>query len=621
MKKVWKGAAAAIAALSLGATGFIGASSAYADDSAEATAKIQMNKVDGQKEHTYNVWQIFTGTPVSSTEDVDNSNKLTDIKWGSNAKLPTKPAGVEDANWPESTYQVKVGAVVPDTVVQYIESLSALPQKERQAALKAFVNDAEGQTAYETVTEGADGVKVVPGYYLLEDTTTIDDGSNDAKGTYIVDVATQQQISPKRNTVESYKKIKDVADSTGNTTDWVDVADHDFGDTIDYKLTAVLPDNIADYTYYKINFVDTLSKGLTLDSNSATAKVWDVDPTSNGATPKKVTPLNEYNNPAQYSFSTDTTTGADAAEGSAYKDGTVAKWNFTDVLNAASPAYVGPTNEGQTAFARWITIEYTAKLNGNAVIGNPGNPNKFHVKYNTNPYSNQDGDLKKTEDDVNVDFTYEVDFDKVTKAHKVLAGAKFVLFKKFVSGEGEPQTVNYRPYKTQGTEKNQKVFSDTTAFTAEEIAAVADLVNMDSTKPIQDYEVEATQANGQYKAQFPGIDDGDYILVETTVPDGFNRMQNATFTIQATESVNNGTASTAATITNPINITFDKTQQNSATIDGNGNGTFTSLVENSKDANLPSTGGMGTVVLYTVGGLIVLIASVGLAVALRRRQA
>lgn len=98
-------------------------------------------------------------------------------------------------------------------------------------------------------------------------------------------------------------------------------------------------------------------------------------------------------------------------------------------------------------------------------------------------------------------------------------------------------------------------------------------------------------------------------------------MQNATFTIQSTESVNNGTASTAATITNPINITFDKTQQNSATIDGNGNGTFTSLVENSKDANLPSTGGMGTVVLYTVGGLIVLIASVGLAVALRRRQA
>lgn len=30
---------------------------------------------------------------------------------------------------------------------------------------------------------------------------------------------------------------------------------------------------------------------------------------------------------------------------------------------------------------------------------------------------------------------------------------------------------------------------------------------------------------------------------------------------------------------------------------------------------------MGTVVLYTVGGLIVLIAGVGLAVALRRRQA
>lgn len=48
---------------------------------------------------------------------------------------------------------------------------------------------------------------------------------------------------------------------------------------------------------------------------------------------------------------------------------------------------------------------------------------------------------------------------------------------------------------------------------------------------------------------------------------------------------------------------------------------MTGTILNNAGSELPSTGGMGTVVLYTVGGLIVLIAGVGLAVALRRRQA
>ncbi|MEE1324711.1 MAG: LPXTG cell wall anchor domain-containing protein [Bifidobacteriaceae bacterium] len=45
-------------------------------------------------------------------------------------------------------------------------------------------------------------------------------------------------------------------------------------------------------------------------------------------------------------------------------------------------------------------------------------------------------------------------------------------------------------------------------------------------------------------------------------------------------------------------------------------------VENTPTSStLPSTGGIGTTILYTVGGLIVLVAGVGLAIALRRRQA
>lgn len=44
-------------------------------------------------------------------------------------------------------------------------------------------------------------------------------------------------------------------------------------------------------------------------------------------------------------------------------------------------------------------------------------------------------------------------------------------------------------------------------------------------------------------------------------------------------------------------------------------------VVNNPGSNLPETGGMGTTMLYVAGGAIVLIAGIGMAVALRRRQA
>lgn len=44
-------------------------------------------------------------------------------------------------------------------------------------------------------------------------------------------------------------------------------------------------------------------------------------------------------------------------------------------------------------------------------------------------------------------------------------------------------------------------------------------------------------------------------------------------------------------------------------------------VINTPGSSLPETGGMGTTVLYVAGAAIVLIAGIGLAVALRRRQA
>ena len=50
-------------------------------------------------------------------------------------------------------------------------------------------------------------------------------------------------------------------------------------------------------------------------------------------------------------------------------------------------------------------------------------------------------------------------------------------------------------------------------------------------------------------------------------------------------------------------------------------GDTSNKIVNVSGSNLPGTGGMGTTMLYVAGGAIVLIAGIGMAVALRRRRA
>lgn len=51
------------------------------------------------------------------------------------------------------------------------------------------------------------------------------------------------------------------------------------------------------------------------------------------------------------------------------------------------------------------------------------------------------------------------------------------------------------------------------------------------------------------------------------------------------------------------------------------NGQFNETFVNNAGSSLPSTGGMGTTVLYAAGAAIVLVAAFGIAFAVRRRNA
>ena len=204
-----------------------------------------------------------------------------------------------------------------------------------------------------------------------------------------------------------------------------------------------------------------------------------------------------------------------------------------------------------------IVVEYNATLNSKAVIGSAGNPNKVKLTYSNTPNNTGDGtskpgDTGETPEDTVIVFTYKVVVNKVKEdGTSPLEGAGFTLYKKDSSGKwNEVETISA---------------GDTTTFT------------------------------------FSGLDDGDYKLVETTVPDGYNKASDVEFTISASHSEE-------ADEPKLISLSVDQTSADftSSTTDGS----LTTDVVNKKGSVLPSTGGMGTTILYVVGTILVLAAGI-----------
>ena len=212
-----------------------------------------------------------------------------------------------------------------------------------------------------------------------------------------------------------------------------------------------------------------------------------------------------------------------------------------------------------------ISVEYTSTLNNQAVIGSTGNKNTSHVTYTNNPNDEQAGEDGKTPDDVVIVFTYQTIVNKVTKnpnydpkaedseEYIPLKGAGFTLYKKNASGT----------YEAVGSELKGK---DMTTFT------------------------------------WSGLDDGDYKLVETTTPSGYNTIPDIEFTISAghvdgdspyLNTLSGNVPSGTATFTAVVN-----------------DGSLSTDVVNNSGTQLPSTGGIGTTIFYVLGSVLVLGAAV-----------
>ena len=400
-------------------------------------------------------------------------------------------------------------------------------------AVAPYLTTAAGSA--NTVTDGKYVISgLAAGYYLVKDQDGSLTGDADAYTEYIIRVVSDTTATPKSSVPTVEKKVKDTNDSTGVTSDWQDSADYDIGDSIPFQLKATLANNVSSYTTYKVVFHDTLSKGLTYNND---AKVYIGGTETNG-------------------FTVTATVNA---------DGTTTLTVSCDDVKA-----LGAGNSSV------ITVEYTVKLNENAVLGSAGNPNEVYLEYSNNPNKSENGNNEtgETPKDVVIVFTYKTIINKVDSENAPLTGAAFKLEKLIKGKDGAAGTWT--------TVKEFTVDETTTSFT------------------------------------FSGLDDGQYKLTETKTPAGYNTIDPIYFVIEATHDA---TADTPALTVLKAYLTDENGNKKTEVKDGGTvnidlgtvdltAGSITTTVVNKSGSELLSTGGIGTTIFYVLGSILVIGAAV-----------
>ena len=323
--------------------------------------------------HTYEIYQIFTGTPST---DTTGKTTLSDIKWGKNAASGNTE-----------------GTAVSDTVLTALAAVSGTNETDILTEVKKHV-DLTGTPAF--TAKYGQSASVPAGYYLIKD---IDTATVDSHTLYLVEVINQNiTIQPKTDVPSVEKKVLENTkhqQNDGFGTGYNDTADYHIGDMVPFKLIGRIPD-MSRYQTYKYVFHDTLCKAFDA-------------PTVNDIT--------VYLSNSKASLDNDITSSSTINVSTDSDGETTITVSFNDLKSV-----IGVAKD------KFIVVSYSARLNAKASIGQgtPGNTNEVYLEYSNNPNGTGTG---KTPEDKVIVFTYELDVTKVDGKDptKKLENAKFKL--------------------------------------------------------------------------------------------------------------------------------------------------------------------------------------------------
>lgn len=329
----------------------------------------------------------------------------------------------------------------------------------------------------------------------------------------------------------------------------------ELGQVVNYTLTSKIPDTTG-FDAYTFTFHDQMTDGLTFNANSITVSI------DNNGTAVTI-PAN--------------TADGHSTDGYAYSTETASEGYETAFAIAI------PVMQYQNYVGKTITVSYTATVDADAVTNVENN--KANLEYSNNP---KDTTTNHTPDDIEKVFSAKIVIDKYDGSNNAakLSGAQFILRCKTpgTTATGEKVTAAQGKYYklTEGVVSwvdETTISGKVDASTPQEVSA-SDIANGAT--------YVTTNVSGA--AEFAGLENGTYELIEITAPDGYNKIKG----VAATITINEGDTSTTAQLT--------KTQG----------------IANNAGTQLPSTGGIGTTIFYIVGGMLLVGAAI---VLVARRKA
>ena len=548
---------------------------AFAADATGSTVTFDCGDYAGST--TYKGIQIFKANVTTTNGTTTASN----IDWGS---LEVQAAVVAAIHEKDSTYTSTNAQDAADWLNEHNKDADQTDSNTRVNSghvLSVIASKLEKTGDWTKTSAGSSSLTGLnAGYWLfLTDTAGKPAGkSTDAFTSPVytfIDGTSETTVKPKKSVPTVEKKILDDSKVKGGNvtgeTEWVDAADSQNGQVVNYKLTGTIADNYASYDSYTYKFMDSLDKGLDFVDGSLS-----VYALNNG----------EYTeiNPTSYNV--------DAPSESNQRVLTV---NFigTNGLKSATAKNGGTlTIDANTK----IVVFYKAKLNAKAVIAGAnnkleGNHNTVTLEYSNNPMVAGTG--TSVPDSV-VDYTYGLQINKVDLGTEAaLEGAQFTIT-------------------TTGHENNK----------------VAKYVAEDGT--LSDDEVVLT-TNAKGLIQLTGLDAGTYKVTEKKAPNGYTAVSPFEFTIDPTikdDGQGYKLTKLKGTLDNKgqndkviAGLTDGKSGDNKLDFqDGtltNDDGTFNITVGDTKQVSLPLTGLNGVTFTWIAGGAVLCI---GVAHLIRSRK-
>lgn len=557
MNKVLKGLVAVAATAAMAVAGFAGASTAMAAEG-DVTITIGSETTPASVGDVYAGYRLFDETEATVGEKTNVAYQKR-TNWNHYDKVA---GAIKDV---DSSATLTADSKVDDFVAAIGKFDSTKTKRFAENLYKSLKEDGVAADANSAaVAAGAFSTTLSgpQGYYLIVQTTAANDAGK-TMSAVIVNTAGQAgvTVSPKKDTVTVSKKVQENMDGVNNPAsedNWGTAADYNIGDYVKFQLTGSLPTDYADYTSYEYTFHDTAGQGLTF-----------VNDTTH---PVKVYAVNDNN---KVELKQDTLTGYQVLTSDI--NGETFNVKFADLKNAQAEKTGDTVN---ITSSTQIVVEYYAQLNENAVLGSDGNQNRVYLQFSNNKYGEGTG---KTEEHKVTVFTFKLEVTKYGKTDsdkEALNGAGFTLYK---ATKVNPADSDY--------------------------AKVGD-------------EVQHTNGN---VFDFTGLDSGYYKIVETTTPKGYNTIDPITFTVTATyNSADEPGTLTDLTVTD-VKVGGVASAEQTFTVNrGTGEAGTAQIKTDVVDipgSKLPSTGGMGTVLLYVAGIAVFVLAGATLVMALRRRNA